>query len=97
MEYLTFTKIKQASKFSCGNFKGVIKWHACEEGNAIVSLTSKEVLRCFLHISPELRGSIFEFCHEKQMITLVVDYVIVERGQVKQMNFLLETISVAKR
>ncbi len=92
MDYLTFTKVNQVSKFCHGGFKGKIKWHACEEGKAIVSLNSKAGLRCFLHVSPELCGSIFDFCYEKKIITLVVDYVILEKGQVKQMNFLLEYV-----
>lgn len=94
MDYLTFTKVKQSSKSRNLNGDGYIKWHACEQDTAIVSLTSKAGIRCFLHIGAELRGSIFDFCCDQQMVTLVVDYVIMEKNRVKQMNFLLEYVGV---
>ncbi len=94
MDYLTFNKVNQTSKFRNGGFKGVIKWHAREEGSAIVSLASNIGLSCFLHVSPELHGSIFDFRFEDQMITLVVDYVIAEKGQITRMNFLLEYVNL---
>lgn len=92
MDYLTFTRLGQKHKLSHPGLKGELKWLAVEEDAAIVSLSTSAGINCVLHVSPELRGSLFDFHYKDYRFILIADYVLTRDAKIYKMNFLVEYV-----
>jgi hypothetical protein len=72
-------------------FKGWLNWQGNSEGHAMVSLSLDNGMRCQLHISRDLKGSIFEFRVGEQLVSLALDAMCVMNHDISRMEFVIES------
>lgn len=64
-----------------------LKWLITTEDHAVIRLTSSMGISCVLHISPHIRGSIFEFRQGELSLSLTVENITVHDGEIVELVF----------
>lgn len=90
MNRIQLNNMRQMVVLPYPTLKATLKWIGSEDGNAILRLTSNVGLNCILNINPNLRGSVFEFSHNKQYVHLIIDSVTTTAGKVSEIVVIVD-------
>lgn len=90
MQRTLLNELDQSVKLSIKKIDIEIKWIGKEQGNAIIRFITNIGFQCLLHLSQDLHGSVFELTHQQQHISLIVDAIKTDQGEVSEIELIVD-------